>query len=120
MPRCSCPSATCVIGDFWTCKTIGCVNGPDRKADPAPVRRRTPRDTIEIDDNWFLFDPSDKATWHHQAFGIRQTSGRPGLLRIEPKPGFELIWDGLDAWLPYLLYDVDSSQPTGLRWRRKP
>lgn len=28
MPRCNHKEAVCVIGDFWTCKTAGCDNGP--------------------------------------------------------------------------------------------
>jgi hypothetical protein len=33
--RCECKSATCVIGDFWTCKTAGCKNGPPKKKSTA-------------------------------------------------------------------------------------
>ncbi len=37
MPRCDHPGATCVVGDFWTCKTAGCANGPAVAVDPAEV-----------------------------------------------------------------------------------
>lgn len=32
MPRCRHKEAVCVIGDFWTCKTPGCKNGPKPEA----------------------------------------------------------------------------------------
>lgn len=28
MPACEHKDAVCVVGDFWTCKTPGCKNGP--------------------------------------------------------------------------------------------
>jgi hypothetical protein len=34
--RCACATAACVIGNFWTCSTIGCRNGPT-KPKPQPL-----------------------------------------------------------------------------------
>jgi hypothetical protein len=47
MPRCNHPEATCAIGDFWTCKTAGCPNGPAEAA-AAPVAASTPPDGVLV------------------------------------------------------------------------
>ena len=57
MPRCEHKGATCIVGDFWTCKTPGCKNGPQEKEPDLRIRWRR----LEFDwtDHWFPFPEFD-------------------------------------------------------------
>lgn len=52
MPRCSHKEAVCVIGDFWTCKTAGCKNGPPAAKHPGGWR-------YAPDTTWYIAWPPE-------------------------------------------------------------
>jgi hypothetical protein len=45
MPDCGHPGAGCVVGNFYTCKTLGCSNGPEVKARARPL-------STDVLDSW--------------------------------------------------------------------
>ncbi len=74
--KCDCKTASCVIGDFWTCKTPGCKNGPPKKAaaktEGAFERLRQGQDTIfdKMDKKYAAInEKAKKAIWDALIYG---------------------------------------------------
>jgi hypothetical protein len=56
MAKCNHAGATCIIGDFWTCKTPGCENGPKPPKPETKTRQFTRPNTEPMDLDWIEFD----------------------------------------------------------------
>ncbi len=68
MPDCGHKGAVCVVGNFWTCKVRGCVNGPKDEPKKQALQEEWPQLSFEWDED-FKTPVTSSCTGFRDRFG---------------------------------------------------